>query len=69
MPSQHAGASADEPRSGEVPEPRDSPVTPADHDPLDEDGLLEEQPYASLEAEIVTYGEVVEEDDEGPGSW
>ncbi|HET7725536.1 MAG TPA: hypothetical protein VFK68_12930 [Propionibacteriaceae bacterium] len=44
-------------------------MSPEEHDLLDEDSLLEEQPYASLEEEIVTYGEVVEEDVEGPGSW
>jgi hypothetical protein len=68
MPAQSRDPSADEPGSGQSPERHGSPVTPADHDLLDEDSLLEEQPYASLEEELVTYAEP-EDDIEGPGSW
>lgn len=67
MPAQQPDTSAEEP--GGFGDRHDSPVSPEEHDLLDEDSLLEEQPYASLEEESVTYGEVVEEDVEGPGSW
>ncbi|MBI4901533.1 MAG: hypothetical protein HY829_13810 [Actinobacteria bacterium] len=68
MPAQSREHSSAEPGSGESLDRHGSPVTPADHDLLDEDSLLEEQPYASLEEELVTYANP-EDDVEGPGSW
>ncbi|HSN12210.1 MAG TPA: hypothetical protein VLS51_08900 [Propionibacteriaceae bacterium] len=72
MPAQSTDTPAED--SGQAQDRHDSPVSPEEHDLLDEDGLLEDQPYASLEEEVVTYGSVsYEEDDEddvaGPGSW
>ena len=70
MPAQSTDTPAE--GSGQVPA-HDSPVSPEEHDLLDEDGLLEDQPYASLEEQVVTYGVSYDEDDEddvaGPGSW
>ncbi len=69
MPAQWTEPSADDARSDGSPDGQDSPVTPSERDLLDENSLLEEQPYAALEEELVTYASPDDADLEGPGSW
>ncbi len=65
MPAQPFASSADDV------DRQDHATTPTEveRDILDEDGLLEDQPYATLEETPSTYGQLDDPDPEGAGSW
>jgi len=69
MPTQPIDPSTDEPTPVESHGDLDSPLSPADRDLLDEDGLLEDQPYATLEELPEMNGVNDGPEIEGAGSW
>ena len=67
MPAQPFASSADDPEVHET--GPDHATTEVERDILDEDTLLEDQPYAALEETPSTYGQLDDPEPEGTGSW